>query len=150
MLVCRGGQAVWTWAIGWVGGWCTHARIVHIDVDPADIHKNKHAHIPICAGALSALTVSGRGPWVVSMIITCASMPCTWKCHVPVCVCCVTHCGLQGSSQEDPTQDGCAVFVRADVRPALQLLNKMLEADPVDPKLYAGKVGVEQAPLLPV
>jgi hypothetical protein len=26
----------------------------------------------------------------------------------------------------------------ADVRPALQLLNKMLESDPVDPKLYAG------------
>jgi hypothetical protein len=25
-----------------------------------------------------------------------------------------------------------------DVRPALQLLNKMLEADPVDPKNYAG------------
>ena len=30
---------------------------------------------------------------------------------------------------------------RADVRPALQLLNKMLESDPVDPKQYAGGWG---------
>jgi acetolactate synthase-1/2/3 large subunit len=58
---------------GKLEAFATHARIVHIDVDPAEIHKNKHAHIPICA----------------------------------------------------------------DVRPALQLLNKMLEADPVDPKNYA-------------
>jgi hypothetical protein len=28
-----------------------HARIVHIDIDPAEIDKNKTAHIPICAGA---------------------------------------------------------------------------------------------------
>jgi acetolactate synthase-1/2/3 large subunit len=27
-----------------------HARIVHIDIDPAEIDKNKTAHIPICAG----------------------------------------------------------------------------------------------------
>eukprot|EP00879_Flechtneria_rotunda_P010504 GHRR01010981.1.p1 GENE.GHRR01010981.1~~GHRR01010981.1.p1 ORF type:complete len:614 (+),score=177.29 GHRR01010981.1:610-2451(+) len=58
---------------GKLEAFATHARIVHIDIDPAEIHKNKEAHIPICA----------------------------------------------------------------DVRPALQLLNKMLEADPVDPALYA-------------
>lgn len=58
---------------GKLEAFATHARIVHVDIDPAEIHKNKHAHIPICS----------------------------------------------------------------DVRPALQLLNKMLESDPVDPKLYA-------------
>lgn len=28
----------------------TRARVVHIDIDPAEIHKNKAAHIPICSG----------------------------------------------------------------------------------------------------
>ncbi len=36
---------------GKLEAFATHARIVHIDIDPAEIHKNKHAHIPICAGA---------------------------------------------------------------------------------------------------
>lgn len=31
-----------------------HARVVHIDIDPAEIHKNKEAHIPICAGGQTA------------------------------------------------------------------------------------------------
>ena len=31
------------------------ARIVHIDIDPAEINKNKSAHIPICSDSKSAL-----------------------------------------------------------------------------------------------
>lgn len=31
------------------------ARIVHIDVDPAEINKNKEAHIPMCAATKPAL-----------------------------------------------------------------------------------------------
>lgn len=31
------------------------ARIVHIDIDPAEIHKNKHANIAICSDSRSAL-----------------------------------------------------------------------------------------------
>lgn len=31
------------------------ARIVHIDIDPAEINKNKSAHIPICTDSKSAL-----------------------------------------------------------------------------------------------
>jgi acetolactate synthase-1/2/3 large subunit len=27
----------------------TKARIIHVDIDTAEIHKNKHAHIPLCA-----------------------------------------------------------------------------------------------------
>lgn len=27
----------------------THGKIVHVDIDPSEIHKNKEAHIPICA-----------------------------------------------------------------------------------------------------
>ena len=33
------------------------ARIVHIDIDPAEIHKNKEAHVPVCADAREALPV---------------------------------------------------------------------------------------------
>jgi acetolactate synthase-1/2/3 large subunit len=32
------------------------ARIVHIDVDPAEINKNKEAHIPMCTTTKHALT----------------------------------------------------------------------------------------------
>jgi acetolactate synthase I/II/III large subunit len=31
------------------------ARIVHIDVDPAEIHKNKAAHVPVRAACISCL-----------------------------------------------------------------------------------------------
>ena len=31
------------------------ARIVHIDVDPAEINKNKEAHIPMCTSTQPAL-----------------------------------------------------------------------------------------------
>jgi acetolactate synthase I/II/III large subunit len=31
------------------------ARIVHIDIDPAEIHKNKVAHVPVCADARAAV-----------------------------------------------------------------------------------------------
>lgn len=58
---------------GKLEAFATHARIVHIDIDPAEIDKNKAAHIPICA----------------------------------------------------------------DVKPALQMLNKMLEQDPIKPEQYA-------------
>ena len=33
-----------------------HARIVHIDVDPAEINKNKEAHIPMFTSTKPALT----------------------------------------------------------------------------------------------
>jgi acetolactate synthase-1/2/3 large subunit len=47
---------------GKLEAFATHARIVHIDVDPAEIHKNKHAHIPICAGG-SLLVLSLGMVW---------------------------------------------------------------------------------------
>jgi hypothetical protein len=40
---------------GKLEAFATHARIVHIDVDPAEIHKNKHAHVPLCADVKPAL-----------------------------------------------------------------------------------------------
>lgn len=58
---------------GKLEAFATRSRIIHIDIDPAEIDKNKAAHIPICS----------------------------------------------------------------DVRPALQLLNKMLDQDPVDAAQYA-------------
>lgn len=42
---------------GKLDAFAARARIVHIDIDPAEIHKNKHAHVPVCADARSALTV---------------------------------------------------------------------------------------------
>eukprot|EP00775_Hariotina_reticulata_P003113 gene3113-3390_t len=42
------------YAVDQLESFATHARIVHIDIDPAEIHKNKHAHIPICAAVSSA------------------------------------------------------------------------------------------------
>jgi len=31
------------------------ATIVHVDIDPAEIHKNKEAHVPICADTKQTL-----------------------------------------------------------------------------------------------
>jgi len=36
---------------GKLEAFASHARIVHVDIDPAEIHKNKSAHIPVCADA---------------------------------------------------------------------------------------------------
>jgi len=40
---------------GKLEAFATHASIVHVDIDPAEIHKNKHAHVPICADVKEAL-----------------------------------------------------------------------------------------------
>lgn len=40
---------------GRLEAFATRARIVHVDVDPAEIHKNKHAHVPVCADVRAAL-----------------------------------------------------------------------------------------------
>lgn len=38
----------------------TRARIVHVDIDPAEIHKNKFAHIPLCADVALAVRALNR------------------------------------------------------------------------------------------
>jgi acetolactate synthase-1/2/3 large subunit len=40
---------------GRLEAFATRARIVHVDVDPAEIDKNKHAHVPVCADVRAAL-----------------------------------------------------------------------------------------------
>ena len=42
---------------GKLEAFAARARIVHIDIDPAEIHKNKPAHIPVCADVRTALPV---------------------------------------------------------------------------------------------
>ena len=42
---------------GKLESFASHARIVHVDIDPAEIHKNKTAHIPLCADAGQSLKV---------------------------------------------------------------------------------------------
>lgn len=43
---------------GKLENFAAHARIIHVDIDPAEINKNKDAHIPVCAdckGTLQAI-----------------------------------------------------------------------------------------------
>ena len=40
---------------GKLEAFAARARIVHVDIDPAEIHKNKEAHIAVCSDAKSAL-----------------------------------------------------------------------------------------------
>ena len=46
---------------GKLEAFASRARVVHIDIDPAEIHKNKEAHVPIFADVKPALQVGGRG-----------------------------------------------------------------------------------------
>jgi acetolactate synthase-1/2/3 large subunit len=41
---------------GKVAAFCEHGKIVHIDIDPSEINKNKQAHIPIVSDVKYALT----------------------------------------------------------------------------------------------
>ncbi|KAG2486261.1 hypothetical protein HYH03_015085 [Edaphochlamys debaryana] len=41
---------------GRLDAFAARARIVHIDIDAAEISKNKHAHVPVCGDARQALT----------------------------------------------------------------------------------------------
>lgn len=60
---------------GKLDAFATRSRIIHIDVDPAEISKNKHAHIPVCSDVKPALRMLNKmldsvpslkeqyGPW---------------------------------------------------------------------------------------
>lgn len=45
---------------GKLEAFATHARIIHIDIDTAEINKNKHAHIPVCADVKPALQIINK------------------------------------------------------------------------------------------
>jgi len=57
---------------GKVDEWAKHAKIIHIDIDPSEINKNKEAHIPIVSDVKFALQELNRewdaageiGEWV--------------------------------------------------------------------------------------
>lgn len=46
---------------GKLESFAARARIVHVDIDPAEIHKNKHAHIPVCGDVKPVLNMLLRG-----------------------------------------------------------------------------------------
>jgi acetolactate synthase-1/2/3 large subunit len=52
---------------GKVSEFVKHGRIVHVDVDPSEIHKNKYAHIPVVANIKHVLQelnkLIGPGDW---------------------------------------------------------------------------------------
>lgn len=57
---------------GRVDAFARHAKIVHIDIDPSELNKNKEAHIPVCSDVKFALAELNRivepkpdiEPWV--------------------------------------------------------------------------------------
>jgi acetolactate synthase-1/2/3 large subunit len=57
---------------GKVEAFARHAKIVHIDIDPSELNKNKEAHIPVCSDVKYALAELNRivepkpdiEPWV--------------------------------------------------------------------------------------
>lgn len=46
---------------GKLESFAARARIVHVDIDPAEINKNKDSHVTVCADAKPTLKV---GPFV--------------------------------------------------------------------------------------
>lgn len=63
-----------------------HGKIVHVDIDPSEIHKNKEAHIPIVANvrevlqALNAALTEADLPQIDDWIRQCAE----WKAKYPL------------------------------------------------------------------
>lgn len=63
-----------------------HGKIVHVDIDPSEIHKNKEAHIPIVANvkevlvALNAAITESDLPQIDEWIKQCAD----WKAKFPL------------------------------------------------------------------
>ena len=45
---------------GKLEAFAARSRIVHIDIDPAEIDKNKEAHIPVCSDIKPALQMLNR------------------------------------------------------------------------------------------
>jgi glyoxylate carboligase len=69
---------------GKLEAFATHARIIHVDIDPAEIHKNKTAHIPVCSGAWPVAPCR-CGAVVVAACVWCCgrdepSRVCAWAC----------------------------------------------------------------------
>ena len=56
------------------------AKIVHIDIDPAEISKNKEAHVMVCSDIRPALRGESQ----------CGNMVCTFEC-VQYCVVDIWH-----------------------------------------------------------
>lgn len=46
--------------IGKLEAFAARARIVHIDIDPAEINKNKSAHISLCANTKPAISILNK------------------------------------------------------------------------------------------
>uniref|UniRef100_A0A1D2AGP4 Acetolactate synthase n=1 Tax=Auxenochlorella protothecoides TaxID=3075 RepID=A0A1D2AGP4_AUXPR len=72
---------------GKLEAFAARARVVHIDIDPAEISKNKEAHIPVCADVKPALALLNRmlraapvdrtqfAPWVEALEAKRAEFP---------------------------------------------------------------------------
>lgn len=61
---------------GKLEAFAARARIVHIDIDPAEINKNKHSHVTVCADARPSLQVTPSGLMVSPADLQDARMVC--------------------------------------------------------------------------
>ena len=78
---------------GKLEAFAARARIVHIDIDPAEINKNKHSHVTVCADARPSLQVPpGLSALDASMRCNNWFGLCAWR---PVCQLCLAHKHLQ-------------------------------------------------------
>ena len=58
---------------GKLESFAARARIVHVDIDPAEINKNKASHVTVCADAKPSLKVGTLAlPWLKCIMC--------WKC----------------------------------------------------------------------
>jgi hypothetical protein len=64
---------------GKLEAFAARARIVHVDIDPAEINKNKASHVTVCADAKPSLQVTKCSPCAVLM-------RCLGRCSVCCCV----------------------------------------------------------------
>jgi acetolactate synthase-1/2/3 large subunit len=70
-------------ATGKLDAFCPEARVVHIDIDPSELHKIRRAHVPVQADVspalealLPRLTPSDRAPWLARIDSFRARHPC--------------------------------------------------------------------------
>ena len=71
---------------GKLEAFAARARIVHIDIDPAEINKNKASHITVCANAKPSLQVTVRpsaaslypSTFISIILLHVLTLPCSW------------------------------------------------------------------------
>jgi hypothetical protein len=147
---------------GKLEAFAANARIVHIDIDPAEIDKNKDAHVPVCSDIKPALQGLNRllaeqpidqskvGAWAARLRVLRA---------VSLTACAV--CGVVGGRRDGPAsetslQDGlclvaCLLYLRGEQSATMERLllgcSACLACTPAQPVQLASLPPVAHHPL---